>query len=441
MSILNRVFMDYFDFIYAGFHITKAPVWLREGLAKLSETQAFFKLVKGFSRKDSFEIVPILTCNRFEFLFVGCLKDSDVFNFYDALMREFEKDNKIGLKDFHFRENLRVLKDDEALRMLFGVASSLDSLIVGESQIFGQVKKSYFKALKEKLCFEKTSFLMHYCFRVVKRVRTETDIGKHSVSLGYAALCLVKQIFSSLEKKKFLILGAGSMARVTLSHLKSMGIKDVTVASRTLNNASRLAREFNLSFESLEVALSRLHTFDVCMAAMAGPHILMSRKDLKDLKKTLVCVDLSVPHKIDKKLSEIDNVFLFDMDDMRHISETNLQERKESVTKAYTIIKDEVKTFFKFLELRNNGSLSGKFHNWVSSILRKEVEKYLSKSQNSKKDLNPDVIIRASAKKMTARFVETVKECKENEQFETSDELNRFFLALTESQAQKKASS
>jgi glutamyl-tRNA reductase len=430
--------MEYFDFIYAGFHIKRAPVWFREGLAKLSETAAFSMFLKSFAKKRSCEIVPILTCNRFEMLFVGLLQEADIFMFYEELLSRFEEDNKLKLKKFNYSESLRVLKDDDALRTLIGVASSLDSLIVGESQIFGQVKKSYFQALEEKLCFEKTTFLMHYCFRVVKRVRTETDIGKHSVSLGQAAIGLVKQVFSSLEKKKFLILGAGNMARVTLSHLKSMGIKNVTVASRTLSHAKKLAQEYDVSSDSLDNALSKLCFYDVCMAAIAGPNILLYQKNVRELKKTLVCVDLSVPHKIHKKLSEIDNVFLFDMEDMRHISETNLNERKDSVLKAKRIIEDEVKTFLKLLEFRNNDSLGGKFHHWVSSVLNKEVEKYLSKKDNSKKDLSPEVIVRASAKKMTARFVETVRDCKDKDFFETSDELNKFFLALTRSEVPKK---
>ena len=146
--------MEYSDFIYAGFHIKRAPVWFREGLAKLSETAAFSIFLKKFAKKHSCEIVPFLTCNRFEMLFVGFLQEADIIIFYEELLSGFEEENKLKLKNFNYSESLRVLKDDEALRTLIGVASSLDSLIVGESQIFGQVKKSYFQALDLVRCYQ-----------------------------------------------------------------------------------------------------------------------------------------------------------------------------------------------------------------------------------------------------------------------------------------------
>lgn len=243
----------------------------------------------------------------------------------------------------------------EAVRHVFEVASSLDSMVLGEPQILGQLKAAYRSAVEAKRAGSVLSRLMHKAFSVAKRVRSETGIAESAVSISYAAVELAKRIFSELSKRRAMLIGAGEMAELAARYLAQAGVSEILALNRTPARAEELAAKVGgrgLPFESLREAL--LDT-DIVISSTGSQEPILKLSDIKGILKKrrnrpIFFIDIAVPRDIDPAVNTLDNVYLYDIDDLKEVVEENRAGRMEEACKAHEIVKEEVEDFAIWLE-------------------------------------------------------------------------------------------
>jgi len=253
------------------------------------------------------------------------------------------------LADFHCLKRDQLLQyiyemaDRDAVTHLFEVVSSLDSMIVGETQIFGQVKDAYFKARSLNTTGRTLDYIFEEAIRVGKKVRTDTQIGKGAVSTSTAAIELARKIFSTLEGKTVLIIGAGKIGEMTVKNLHSRGISTILVANRTFEKARELARIFAGTAVSFDELGSCLPSADIIISSTSAPHFLISKEQLQAAararnNKPLFLIDLGVPRNIDPAANSIYNVYVYNIDDLASVRDANIRDRLAAAQDARAII-------------------------------------------------------------------------------------------------------
>ena len=267
---------------------------------------------------------------------------------------------------------------------MYRVASSLDSMIVGEPQILGQLKDAYDTALKNKSTGVFLNKLMRKSVSVAKRIRTETKIAESAVSISFAAVELAKKIFDELSTKSFMLIGAGEMAELAARHLINNGVKDVYVTNRTLARAEELAHEFHGKVIIFENFVQELLYTDIVICSTGAPHYILMKDQAHKLRKErkqkpMFIIDISVPRNIDPEINNLDNVYLYDVDNLQGIVDTNIQERAKEAEKAEEIVDEEIDSFLKW-----NASLAATptmvaLRNRAEEIRKTELEKTLQK--------------------------------------------------------------
>ena len=293
------------------------------------------------------EAMILSTCNRVEFLVVGD-SDADI----RARVLRFWADH-CGQPLADLENHTYCHAGDKAVDHLFTVASSLDSMILGEPQILGQLKTAYRNAVEKGAARVIVNRLLHKAFSVAKRVRTETAIASSAVSISYAAVELARKIFSDLTNHRALLIGAGEMAELAATHLLSAGVRDITVVNRTLARAEELARQFNgrpMPFDELNQAL--LET-DIVISSTGSPTAIIRARDMKEVmrqrrNRPIFFIDIAVPRDIDPDINVLDNVYLYDIDDLKEVVEENLAGRQQEAAKARGIVAEEVGAFMRW---------------------------------------------------------------------------------------------
>ncbi|MFT5729078.1 MAG: glutamyl-tRNA reductase [Desulforhopalus sp.] len=393
-----------------GVNHKTTPVAVREKIALsdgYEEPLTRLKRVKGLK-----EYYLLSTCNRVEFLLV----EKPGKNVEDAMISFlFGEDAK--LEDV--RKYLYILEGQEAVKHLFMVAASLDSMIIGEAQILGQLKVAYRHASQLGCTGPLLNRLLHKSFTVAKRVRTETAIGSSAVSISFAAVQLAKKIFGNLQGKNVMLVGAGEMAELAAEHLVGQGVGSVVVANRTLSRAVNLAQRFSGTAVSMDELVAQLETVDIIISSTGAKGIILHKEDVKSVmrsrkNKPLFFIDIAVPRDLDPKLNEIENVYLYDIDDLSSVVEMNRAERDKEAVKATRIVEEENLKFERYyqglavtptiLELRQKvenigaqelektlGKLSG-----LSDSDRKHLEKMIS-AINAKVLHNPLMFLKADS--------------------------------------------
>jgi glutamyl-tRNA reductase len=299
------------------------------------------------------EDLILSTCNRTEIYAV--VRDS----------AEALESIKKFLSDFHnvdqneISSYLYALTDKEAVNHLFRVVASLDSMIVGETQIFGQIKDAYFQARQCNTAGKCFIGIFEEAIKVGKRVRTETQIGKGAVSVTTAAIELSRKIFESLQDKRVLIIGAGKIGEMTVKNLYSRGVSTVIVANRTLVRAEELARIFCGQAIKFENIFEELRFCDIVISSTSAPHFIVNHEDIQRSMQErnnspLFLIDLGLPRNIDPEINKIDNVYLYNIDDLASVADANLKDRHREAKKAEEIIRDCVETVIKKFELKVN---------------------------------------------------------------------------------------
>ncbi|NBW80683.1 glutamyl-tRNA reductase [bacterium] len=406
--------------IYSGAHYTLCPVEIREIWAQgyaLPDGPAVLRQTIADAMNDSgFEMVVISTCNRFDLCLFGQVRKEAVMQVFlnfaqwtisrvPALQNATAR-HRSWMKDV---ENwLRVMADEHALHHLFRVGASLDSLVLGEPHILGQLKDAFHLAVSGGQCHQEATLAFNRAFQVAKRVRTETDLGKSGVSIGHAAVEIVRRVFDNLGHHSCLILGAGEMAKITSQHLHACGAGSITIANRTLEKAEQLAGGIpNAKIMTLAQGLDNLGNFDVVIAATSAQEYII-RKELHSDKLNkrrvgtpTVLVDISVPRNIDPQLSGLRNIFVFDVDDLDKVMESSRKARQKAAQDAESIIQSELSEFISQRKQRESLTFVGQFHVLVKEIVQKEILKSL-KSDPGMSEEQILITAEAVAKKLVA---------------------------------------
>ncbi|USB34237.1 glutamyl-tRNA reductase [Paenibacillus sp. YPG26] len=334
--------------VVVGLNYRTAPVEVRERFtfadkdmpAALSELKRTKSVLEG---------VIIATCNRTEIYVVV-----DRLHMCGYFIRSFIE-QWFGVSRQEFTQHLYMYEDDQAIRHLFRVACGLDSMVLGETQILGQVKTSFLQAQSEKATGTWFNMLFKQVITLSKRAHSETAIGESAVSVSYAAVELGKRIFGDFSGKSVLILGAGKMSELTVKHLYASGAEQVLVANRTFARAQELAGKFNGTACTMQEAMAQLKNVDIIISSTgAEGYVLTSSEVAQSMKKRpsrpLFMIDIAVPRDIDPSISELPNVFLYDIDDLEGIVESNLEMRRAEAMKIESMIDHEMAVFANWLQ-------------------------------------------------------------------------------------------
>ncbi len=360
-----------------GLNHKTADVEIREKIA--FDNKRFEKGILGIkSLPEINEVIILSTCNRVEIY--AAVKDlkkaqSAIKNF----IADFHgvKQNTLE-SSFFTHENL------DAVRHIFRVASSLDSMIIGEPQILGQIKNAFELALSKKT----TGVLLNKLFRkalfAAKRVRTETKIAENAVSVGFAAVELAKKIFKDLSTKSVMLLGAGEMAELAARHLISCGAKDIVFSNRTHEKGCALAEELNCRTVKFENCVQELLGTDIVICSTGASSYILSKDQMQKIMKErknepMFIIDISVPRNIDPEINTIDNVYLYDIDDLQGTVDTNKLERQKEAEKAEAIINEETEKFREWHSSLDSVPAIVALRNKADEIKKQEIEKILNK--------------------------------------------------------------
>jgi glutamyl-tRNA reductase len=244
--------------------------------------------------------------------------------------------------------------DRDAVRHVFRVAASLDSMVLGEAQILGQVKEAYLTAQQAGSLKRVLGSLMQRSFSVAKRIRTETGIARFPVSIAHAAADLARKIFGDLSDNALLIVGAGKMARLAVQHLTRDGVRSVVVVNRSYQRASELAQEFGGRAAPMDRLFEEMEQADVVVASTAAPHPVVRYEDAQRLGhvrrgRPLFFIDIAVPRDVEPRVNEIDNVYVYDIDDLQAVVRRNREERRAEAQLAESIVDTEAEAYVAWL--------------------------------------------------------------------------------------------
>lgn len=336
--------------VLLGMNYKTADVELREQLALVCSNQANPIHLFPYLRHVE-ELFFLSTCNRVEILFT-CLSVNEALQEVKALLRTHL--GSPGVSAAQFEESFYTYQDEQAVRHVFRVSSSLDSMVVGEPQILGQLKSAYRETIQYRTVGVILNRLLHKAFSVAKRVRSDTMIGSYAVSISYAAVELARKIFGELSDKKVLVIGAGEMAELAAEHFLAQGVRQMSVANRTMERAVELARKFRAETIPFEHILDALKDMDIVLTSTGSSVPLLKHQDIKSRmrqrrNRPLFFIDIAVPRDIEQRVNEIDNVYLYDIDDLQGVVELNRAERQKEAERAEHIIFEETIKFQDWL--------------------------------------------------------------------------------------------
>ena len=337
------------NIIVVGLSHKTAPVELRE-LLVVPDSRMGEALNRLMAHAGIREGMLLQTCNRVE---VYAIADQVEQGF--SAVQEFFVDTHLSVSAEQLMPRLYCHAEDRAITHLFRVASSLDSLVVGEPQILRQVKDAFQEALSHNATGVILNKVVKKAISVAKRVRTETRIAENAVSVSYAAVELAKKVFSNLAARTVMLVGAGEMAKLAAQHLVNHGVHEVLLTTRDPLRAAEMASRFNGVSIPFDEFRANMHRAAIVLCSTGASHYLISPEDVERAVRArwnqpIFLIDVSVPRNIDPDVRKVDNAFLFDIDDLESHIEQNREERLLEATRAETIVKDEVGVILKWLQ-------------------------------------------------------------------------------------------
>ena len=364
--------------VVVGLSHKTAPVEVREKLA-VPESRMGEALSRLCSYQGIREGVLLSTCNRVE---VYAVVD-EIESGYGRI-QDFLADAHLSLSSEQLTPHLYWHEGDRAISHLFRVASSLDSMVVGEPQILGQIKEAFEVALTHKATGIILNKVMKKAISVAKRVRTETKIAEMAVSVSYAAVELAKKIFSDLSEKTVLLVGAGEMAKLAARHFIANGVRHVRVTTRSPQHALELANRFGGTAVAFEEFREDMASADIVLVSTGAAHYLVSEDDVQHsikqrMNRPMFLIDISVPRNIDPAVRHVDNAFLFDIDDLKTRVERNRGERLNEAEKAESMVVDEVGIVRQWLQSLEVTPTIVALRARIDDIKRVELEKTLGR--------------------------------------------------------------
>jgi glutamyl-tRNA reductase len=400
--------------VLVGISHKTAPVEVRERLV-FAESRLADALRQLVDCETISEGLIVSTCNRVELIAAtpnGAVRpENAVSRLYDFLSQVHQCDLLPVRKHFYD------LAGQPAIKHIFRVTSSLDSMVVGEPQITGQVKKAFQRAKEAAVIGHELTRLMNRAFAVAKRVRNETGIGLSAVSISFIAVELAIKVFKELKGGTVMLMGAGEMAELAAKHLLKCGASRLLIVNRTYENAAALAGELNgepVHFEEFE---KRLPEAEILICSTGSPSYLIHPNQIRRAlerrrNRPMLLVDISVPRNIDPTIDRINNAFLFDIDDMELIAKANLTERQHEALRAEEIIEAEAEQFFRALAEGDLNAVIGAFRRQVSEMAFSELERSRKRlgalSEDQEQALR--VMINAIVNKFTKPVINQLRE-------------------------------
>ena len=363
--------------VLLGLSHKTAPVELRERFALPADSAG--ATAAGLAQRPGIaEAVVLSTCNRVEFL-VRADNGADPLGEIRSFLADVRK-----LPFESAEPHLYRFADADAIRHLFRVASSLDSMVVGEPQILGQVKEAYAVAKAAGAVRGPLDLLVNTAFKVARRVRNETGIGQMAVSVSYVAIELARKIFGDLRGRSVLIVGAGKMSELAARHLRRAGAERVYVTNRTYERAIEMARLFSGEAVEFERLFEMLSTVDIVISSTGAPHFILTKKTGERLNaarknRPIFFVDIAVPRDIDPEINSIDNMFVYDVDDLQQVADANMRERMREADRAEQIIEEEVEKMLHRLRTQDVAPTIVSLQEELDRMRLAEIERHRAK--------------------------------------------------------------
>ncbi len=357
-----------------------APVALREEVhLSTDEIKLFLDELKEKYFSEGF---IISTCNRTELY--GIPKDAGT-SYLELENFLVEKKSISNLSDEHFQKFFSC----SALNHLFKVIAGIDSLLIGDNQILGQVKESFQLAQDKQFAGFLVNRVFDSAIRVGKRAKTETTISDGAITVSYAAVQLIEKIFSNLSKKSALVIGMGETGKIAAQHLHDKHIGKLSITNRTIGKAEQIASEIDAQILPFERFKEHLADFDIIISATSSPNLILTKEEIKTTMKkrgnaATVLMDIALPRDIDPEARNIDNVFYNDIDSLNIIVEHNMKKRKDEIPKVQNIIMDELISFFGWYNSLEIAPTIKSLRDYYEEIRIAEVEGY--KNKFSKED-------------------------------------------------------
>ncbi len=365
------------NIVVVGLSHKTAPVEIREKVA-FAPTAMEAPSRQLLALPSIAEGVIVSTCNRVELYAASRNVEAAIIE----LKRFMSEYHKVPAEIL--AEHLYEYEGVDAIRHVLRVASSLDSMVIGEPQILGQIKTAYGYATEFKTSGVILNRFLHKAFSVAKRVRTETAIASNAVSVSFAAVELARKIFDTLEDKTVMLIGAGEMCELAAKHFVNNGVKKVMVTNRTFARAEKLAAEFPggipVSFENFR---EQLHRVDIVLSSTGAPDYVLEAKKIKEVIKArrykpMFLIDIAVPRDIDPMANKLDGIYLYDVDDLQGVVQANLKEREKEAAKAEKIIDGEIVQFQKWMSTLEVKPTIVALRRRLDEVRKAEVEKTLA---------------------------------------------------------------
>lgn len=355
--------------IVFGLNHKSAPIAIREKLAQLCGLP-----IPGVDACN-LEAIPVYTCNRFEIYFSGSLAEARA-SFTELLAHK--NLNYQNLSNYFYEH-----ADEEAVKHLFAVASSLDSMIIGENQILHQIKESYRHSTSEGLVGKQLHRLFQKALEVGKKVRSETAISENCVSIASAAVALARSIFGPLNASTAMVIGAGEMASLVAVHLRDNGVKKMMFINRTEANAQELAEKFDGQTRPFEQIDDLLIACDIVISSTSAPTTIVSKEQMlrvmeKRSDRPLFIIDIALPRDFEPECQTISNIFLYDVDDLQNVVSENLSQRKIEAEKAGAIVHHEASQFQTTIKAFTVVPLIKRLREQTEALRAAEVEKFVA---------------------------------------------------------------
>jgi len=372
------------NLILVGVNHKTTPVEIREKLA-FTKGKIEQSVDHLFNFPDIIEHTILSTCNRVEIYARANCQDSAIKS-----IKEFICDFH-GLSLVELEDHFYSYRNKEAVEHLFRVSSSLDSMILGEAQILGQVKDAYSLAKDLRSTGLVLNQLFKKAFSIAKKVREETGIAERSVSISSAAVELAQKIFDDLENRTVMLVGTGEMAELAAKHLISYGVKTVYVTSRTYDRAVNLARTLNGSALDFEAFKNELHRADIVITSTSAPNFIIKKemveKAIHERKnKPIFFIDIAVPRDIEPDVNDLENIYLYDIDDLQVVVSANMKEREKEAENAMNFISQEVTKFNNWVGTLDAVPTIVEIRKKAENIRMQEIEKTLKKISHLSED-------------------------------------------------------
>jgi glutamyl-tRNA reductase len=392
-----------------GLNHNTAPIEIREKLFISEEN--IYDVLNSIKTAGIREAVILSTCNRTEIYFCSDNQDASLSIINNMLFNYF------SIKQDWIADYTYCFQDEDAYKHLFLVASGLDSMVIGEPQILGQVKDAYRTATLQNATGFFLDKTFHKTFNVAKRIRTETRIGYNPISISSMAIELSKNIFGELNKKKILVIGAGEMCEIALKYFKKEGLNEIFITNRTFQHAQKLSEEIigaPSPFQDMPELLTRV---DMVLSSTGSEKPIIDKTLVlaimkKRKNKPLFFIDIAVPRDVDPEVNNIENVYLYDIDDLKELSQKHLSDRVKESEKAMAIIEEEKSNFTTWLKRLDVNPLITHIIGTVDKTREKELRKIVLKLKNADEETLKlvDILTKNIVNKLIHPHISIIKE-------------------------------